>query len=112
MGGGRGVVVRSDSPRPLRRQHRGGSSGLMSSKTSGRLQQRDDAAGGEEGRTLRPGGTDGVSCVGGGRQLVFSSASGLSDRLIGDMKHGLGSSGCVLRPPPGEENFSRRNPGV
>ena len=111
MGGGRGVVVRSDSPRPPRRQHRGGSSGLMSSETSGRLQQRDDAAGGEEGRTLHPGGTDGVSCAGGGRQLVFSSASGLSDRLIGDMKHGLGSSGCVLRPPPGEENFSRRNPG-
>ncbi len=28
MGDGRGVVVRSDSPRPPRRQHRGGQSGF------------------------------------------------------------------------------------
>ena len=112
MGGGRGVVVRSDSPRPLRRQHRGGSSGLVSSETSGRLQQRDDAAGGEEDRTLHHGGTDGISCASGDRQQVSVSASGLSDRLMGDMKHGLGSGGCVPRPPPGGENSSRRNPGV
>ena len=100
------VVVRSDGPRPPRRQHRGGRSVLVSSKTSGRLQQRDDAAGGEEDRTLHHGGTDGVSCARGDRQLVSSSASGRSDRLVGDMKHGLGSSGCTLRPPPGGENFS------
>ena len=102
------VVVRSDSPRPPWRQHRGGRSEsvLVSSETSGRLQQRDDAAGGEEDRTLHHGGTDGVSSARGDRQLVSSSASGRSDRLVGDMKHGLGSGGCTLRPPPRGENFS------
>ena len=107
-GGGGGV----DSPRPPRRQHRGGTSGLVSSETAGRLQQRDDAAGGDEDLTLHHGGTDGVSCARDDGQLVSSSTSGLSDKLVGDMKHGLGSGGCALRPPPREKNFSRRNPGV
>ena len=113
-GGGEvgGVIVQSDSPRPPRWQHRGGPPILMPSETPGRLRQRGGAAGGGEGRTLHRGSSDGVSCARGDRQQVSCSAGGLWDRLVGDMKHGLGSGGCVLQPPPGEENFSRRNPGV
>ena len=78
-----GGEVQSGSPRPPRRQHRGGTPILMSGETSGRLQQRDDAAGGGEGSTLPRGGSDGVSCACDGRQQVPFPAGGLSDRLVG-----------------------------
>ena len=108
-----GVVVRSDGPRPPRRRHRGGTPVLVSSETSGRLQQRGDAAGGGEDRTLHRGGSNGVSCTrGDDRWQVSSSAGGRSDRLVGGMTHGLGLGGCALRPPPREQNLSRRDPGV
>ncbi len=71
------VIVRSDSPRPPRWQHRGGSPILMPSETPGRLQQRGDAAGGGEGRMLHRGSFDGVSCARGDRQQVSCSAGGL-----------------------------------
>jgi hypothetical protein len=57
---GGGVVVQSESPRPPRRQHRGGTPFLMSGETSERLQQRDDAAGGWEDSTFHCGGSNGV----------------------------------------------------
>ena len=82
--GGVGVgVVQSDSPRPPRRRHRGGTPVLVSSETPERLQQRDDAAGGREGLALHLGGSDGVSCTRCGRQQVSFSAGGQSDRLVG-----------------------------
>ena len=82
--GGRRMVVRSESPRPPRRQHRKGTPTLTSEyETSGRLQQRGDAAGGGDGSTLHRGSTDGVSCANGNRQQVPFPASGLSDKLVG-----------------------------
>ncbi len=100
--GGRGdederAVVGSGSPR--RRQHRGGTPVPTFSEASGRSQQRGCAAGGGEGMAHR-GSSDGVH--GGGLQ-ASSSASGLSDRLVGDMTYGLELGGCALRPPPREE---------
>jgi hypothetical protein len=100
-GGGRGVgrmMVRSDSPPPPQRRHRGGLPFLMPSETTGRLRQRDDAAGGGEGRTLHRGSSDGVSCARGDRQQVSCSAGGLYDRLVGGMKHSLGLCFIAHRP--------------
>jgi hypothetical protein len=83
VGWGGGVVVQSDGPRPPRRRHRGGTPVVVSSETPERLQQRDDAAGGREGRALHRGGSDGDSCVRCDRQQVSLSAGGLSNRLVG-----------------------------
>jgi hypothetical protein len=58
-------------------RHQGGSSSV-----------RDGAAGSGEGRTRHRAGSDGVSCARGVRQQVSGSAGGLSDRLVGGMKHG------------------------
>ncbi len=69
-----GLVVRSDGPRPPRRWHRGGMPFLVPSKTSGRLQERDNASSGGEDCTLNCGGSYGVSCARGGRWQVSSSA--------------------------------------
>ena len=70
--------MRPDSPRPLRRQHRGGTPVLVPGEASRRLQQRGDAAGGGEDRVCRRGSSDGDSCVREGRQQVSSSTGGLS----------------------------------
>ena len=78
-----GVVVQSDSPRPPRRRHRGGTPVLVSGEAPRRLQQRDDAGGGREGLVLHRGDSDGVSCARCDRQQVSLSAGGLSDRLEG-----------------------------
>jgi hypothetical protein len=56
-----GGVVQSNGPRPHLRQHRGGTPSLVSSETSGRSQQRGNAASGGEGRTPHRGGSNGVS---------------------------------------------------
>ena len=66
-GGGGGdederAVVGSGSPRPPRRQHRGGTPVPTSSEASGRFQQLGCAAGGGEGKAHRDG-SDGVSCA-------------------------------------------------
>jgi hypothetical protein len=100
---GGGLVVQSDDPRLLLRKHRGV---LVSSGTSCRLQQRDNVSCGEEGRMPYPGGSDGVSCASGDRRQVTSSASGLSDRSVGDMTDGYGLGGCALQSPPGREKPS------
>jgi hypothetical protein len=71
------VIVRSDSPRPPRRQHRGGSPVVASDATPGRLRQRDDTAGGGEGRARNRGSSDGVTCTRDDRQQVPCSAGGL-----------------------------------
>ncbi len=72
------VVVRSSSPRPPRRQHRGGSPVVASDATPGRLRQRDDTAGGGEGwRARNRGSSDGVTCTRDDRQQVPCSACGL-----------------------------------
>jgi hypothetical protein len=122
-------IVRNDGPRPPRRRHRGGTPvlvsirltsrltsrltastvppALVSGETSGRLQQRDGAAGGGEDRARHRGGSDGVSCSRGDRQQVSCSAVGLSvrvsDRLVGAMKRGTLLGTCELRPPSWEE---------
>ena len=97
-----GVVVQSNSPRPPRRQHRGGTPFLMSGETSERLQQRDDAAGGWEDSTFHCGGSNGVSCARDDRRQVSFPAGGLVNRLVGDVKHGSVLGGCMLpQPPPG-----------
>ncbi len=85
-GGGGGdederAVVGSGSPRPPRRQHRGGTPVPTS---------------------------DGVSCARGGGLQASSSAGGLWDRLVGDMTYGLELGGCALRPPPREEKSLTR----
>ena len=80
VGGGRGggrMIVRSDSPRPPRRQHRGGSPVVASDATPGQLRQRDDTAGGGEGRARDRGSSDGVTCTRDDRQQVPCSAGGL-----------------------------------
>ena len=104
------MVVRPDSPRPLRRQHRGGTPVLVPGEASRRLQQRGDTAGGGEDRVCRRGSSDGDSCVREGRQQVSSSTGGLSGGLVGGMKHGLELGDCALRLPPREENLSRGKP--
>jgi hypothetical protein len=71
-----------------------------------RTQERGCAAGGGEGTAHRDG-FDSVSCARGGGLQASSSASGLSDMLVGDMTYGLELGGCALRPPPREENPSR-----
>ena len=101
--GGEGVVVQSNSPRPPRRQHREGTPFLVSSETSGRLQQRDNAAGGWEESTLHRGGSNGVSCARDDRRQVSFPAGELLNRLVGDMKHDSVLGGCMPRPPPGEK---------
>jgi hypothetical protein len=70
------VIVRSDSPRPPRWQHRGGTPILMPSETPGRLRLRHggDAASGGEGRMLHRGSSEGVSCARGDGQQVSCSA--------------------------------------
>ena len=78
---GGGGVVQSNSPRPPRRQHRGGTPIPAAGRPSGRLQQRGDAAGGREGRMLHRGGSDGISCARDGRQQVPFSACGLLDEV-------------------------------
>ncbi len=112
-GGGGGederAVVGSGSPRPPRRQHRGGTPVPTPSEASGRSQQRGCAAGGGEGTAHRDG-SNGVSFARGGGLQAFSSAGGLSDRSVGDMTYGLELGGCALRPPPREENPSRGKP--
>jgi hypothetical protein len=45
-----GWVVRPDGPRPLRRQHQGGTPVLVPGEASRWLQPRGDTAGGGEGR--------------------------------------------------------------
>ena len=82
-GEGMVTVVQSESPRPPRRQHRGGTPTLTFDETSRRTQQRGDAAGGGDGSTLHRGGSDGVSCANGDRQQVSIPAGGLSDKLVG-----------------------------
>jgi hypothetical protein len=106
------VVVRPDGPRPLRRQHRGGTQVLMPGEASRRLQQRGNTSGGGEDRVCRRGSSDGDSCVREGRRQVSSSTSGLSGGLVGGMNHGLELGECAPRLPPREENLSRGNPGV
>ncbi len=108
---GRGVV-QPDGPRPLRRQHRGGTPVLVPGEASRRLQQRGDTAGGGEDRVCRRGSTNGDSCVREDRQQVSSSNGGLSDGLVDGMKHGLDLGECSLRLPAREEHLSRGNPGV
>ena len=115
---GGGAVVGSGSPRPPRRQHRGGTPVPTSSEASGRSQQRGCAAGGGEGMAHR-GSSDGVSCTRGGALQASSSAGGLSDRLVGDMTYGLELGGCALRlctalrPPPREEKpLTRKTLGL
>ena len=110
--GGGGMVVRPSSPRPPRRRHRGSMPAPVSGKTARGLQQRGAAAGGEEDRVRRRGGSDGDSCVCEDRWQVSNSTGGLSGELVGGMKHGLELGGCVLRLPPRGENLSRGNPGV
>jgi hypothetical protein len=91
-GGGGGederAVVGPGSPRRPQRQHRGGTPVPTPSEASGRSQQRGCAAGGGEGTAHRDG-SDGVFCASGGGLQASSSASGLSDRLVGDMTYGL-----------------------
>ena len=65
------------SPRPPRRQHRGGSPVVASDATPGQLRQRDDTAGGGEGRARDRGSSDGVTCTRDDRQQVPCSAGGL-----------------------------------
>ncbi len=50
-------------------------------------------------------GSDGVPCAHwhGCRRQVSGSASGLSDRSVGDMTHGLGLCAGALLPPSREE---------
>jgi hypothetical protein len=104
-GWGGGMIVRSDSPRPPRRRHRGGTPVLMPNEASKRLQQCDDTASGGEGRVVHRGSSDDVSCARDDRQQVPCSAGGLSDRLVGDMEHGSVLGGCELRLPPWEEKL-------
>jgi hypothetical protein len=76
--GGEGGVVRPGSPRPLRRQHRGGTPVLVPGEASQLLQQRGNTAGGGEDRVCRRGSSDGDSCVREDGQQVSSSTGRLS----------------------------------
>ena len=71
----------------------------------GRLQQRDNAAGGCKGLTLERRCSCRVSCAGNNKQRVPSSACGTSDWLVKIIKHGshglaLGGCGVLLQTPP------------
>jgi hypothetical protein len=106
-GGGGGGLCSPMANVPLSGSTGGGTPVLVSSKTSRRSRQRDDAASGREGQTPHRGGSDGVSCAHGDRLQVSSSAGEPSDRSVVDMKYGLGLGECALQSPPREENLAR-----
>ncbi len=85
-GGGGGederAFVGSCSPRPPRRQHRGGTPVPTPSEASGLSQQCGCAACGGEGTAHRDG-SDGISCAHGGGLQASSSSGGLSERSPG-----------------------------
>ena len=79
---------------------------LAASEPPGRLRQRDDAAGGGEGRMPHGGGSHGISCArDSGRQAPFSACGLLRVvcewlRVLGDVPPGapMGGKPCVGKP--------------